>query len=152
MVLNDTRQVGLTPMGSVLKIQSKGKGKRALLSRTWITSPPQIRHTTDLLSEWERGLRYIKVQVFYILSRFPQHPLGSSPSIDCKPGKEKASPDFTPDVVGRGNDVKANITTKESPQTENQNYSSSAGPAGRKRDRKGHLDQPLLRADKEQLS
>lgn len=57
-----------------------------------------------------------------------------------------------PQVVGRGNDVKANITTEESPQTENQNYSSNAGPAGRKRDRKGHLDQPLLRADKEQLS
>lgn len=78
MVLNDTRQAGVTLMGNVLKIQSKGKGEKASLSRTWITSPPQIRHTSDLLSEWERGMCYIKVQDFYILSRFSQHPLGSS--------------------------------------------------------------------------
>lgn len=78
MVLNDTRQAGITPTGNVLKIQSKGKEERASLSRTWITSPPQVRHTSNLHSKGERGLCYIKVQVFYILSRFSQHPLGSS--------------------------------------------------------------------------
>lgn len=76
MVLNNTRQVGITPTGNVLKIQSKGKGERASLSRTWITSPPQIRHTNELHSGGKRGICYIKV--FYILSRFSQHPLGSS--------------------------------------------------------------------------
>lgn len=55
MVLNDTRQVGITPMGNVLKMQSKGRGERASLGRTCITSPFQIRHTSHLLSEGKEG-------------------------------------------------------------------------------------------------
>lgn len=78
MVLDDTRQVGITPVGNVLKMQSKGRGEKASLGRTCITSPFQIKHTSDLLSGWGRGMCYIKEQVFYILSRFSQHPLGSS--------------------------------------------------------------------------
>lgn len=77
MVPSDTRQVGNSPMGNVLKTQSKGTEKSASLSRTGITSPPQIRHTSDLHPEQESEIHYIKVLVFYTLSHFSQFPLGS---------------------------------------------------------------------------
>lgn len=95
-VLSDTRQDSITPIGNVLKIKSQGKEKRASLSTTRITSPPQIRHTSDLHPEWESEIHYIKVRFLYPISFscIPWAPY--STSINCNRNGKKASPDFTP--------------------------------------------------------
>jgi len=113
-VLSDTRQAGITPIRNVLKTQSKGKEKRASVSRTRITSPPQIRHASDFHPEWGSELHYIKAHFFCLISFFPaSFGVLTVPASTVTQTGKKSLLTLPQNVAGRGSVAKANNTVGE---------------------------------------